>query len=87
MDLFTVLTLTFGVLPCSFVISHDRRLIVHREVTRDPSGAWGVHQLREVFPYNSSPRYLIFDLPQNCTEFRTTLPILLPDGILARHYR
>ena len=70
MDLFTVLTLTFGVLHCLFVISHDRRRIVHWEVTRHPTGAWGVHQLREAFPYDSSPRYPIFD---RATNFNTEM--------------
>jgi hypothetical protein len=30
MDFFTVPTLTFGVLYCFFVISHDRRRILHK---------------------------------------------------------
>ena len=33
MDFFTVPTLTFGVLYCFFVISHDRRKILHFNVT------------------------------------------------------
>jgi putative transposase len=37
MDLFTVPTLTFGALYCFFVISHDRRRILHCNVTRHPT--------------------------------------------------
>jgi len=37
MDFFTVPTLTFGVLYCFFVIAHDRRRILHCNVTRNPS--------------------------------------------------
>jgi putative transposase len=37
MDFFTVPTLTFGVLYCFFVIGHDRRKILHFNVTRNPS--------------------------------------------------
>jgi len=33
MDFFTVPTLTFGVLYCFFVIGHDRRKILHFNVT------------------------------------------------------
>ena len=40
MDFFTVPILTFGVLFCFFVIAHDRRCILHWEVTRHPSDAW-----------------------------------------------
>jgi transposase InsO family protein len=54
-------TLSFGVLYCFFVIAHDRRRIVHCNVTRHPTSAWVVQQLREAFPYDSAPGYLIFD--------------------------
>jgi transposase InsO family protein len=61
MDFFTVPTLTFGVLYCFFVIAHDRRRILHCSVTRHPSSVWVTQQLREAFPYDSAPSYLIFD--------------------------
>jgi putative transposase len=38
MDFFTVPTLTFRVLYCFFVIEHDRRRIVHFNVTEHPTG-------------------------------------------------
>jgi hypothetical protein len=60
MDFFTVPTLTFGVLYCFFVIAHNRRRILHFNVTRHPTSEWIVQQLREVFPCNSAPDYLIF---------------------------
>src|SRR6516225_4900860 len=44
-----------------FVISHDRRRIVHCNVTRHPTSLWIVQQLQEVFPFDSAPRFLIFD--------------------------
>jgi hypothetical protein len=50
MDFFTVPTLTFGVLHCFFVIAHDRRRILHCNVTRHPTSAWVSQQLRETFP-------------------------------------
>jgi len=58
-------TLTFGVLYCFFVISHDRRRFLHWELTRHPTSAWVTPQLREAFPYDSSPKYLIFDRAAN----------------------
>ncbi len=61
MDFFTVPTATFGVLYCFFVIAHDRRRILHVNVTRNPTSFWVAQQLREAFPYCSSHRYLIFD--------------------------
>jgi putative transposase len=65
MDFFTVPTLSFGVLYCFFVIAHDRRRVLHCNVTRHPTGAWVSQQLRETFPYDSAPRYLIFDRGTN----------------------
>jgi transposase InsO family protein len=61
MDFFTVPTLTFGVLYCFFVIAHDRRRILHCNVTKHPTSAWVIQQLREAFPYDAAPGYLIFD--------------------------
>jgi transposase InsO family protein len=61
MDFFTVPTLTFSVLYGFFVISHDRRRILHFNVTKHPTSLWVVQQLREAFPFESAPRFLIFD--------------------------
>jgi transposase InsO family protein len=61
MDFFTVPTITFGVLYCFFVISHDPRRILHFNVSRHPTSLWTVQQLREAFPFGSAPRFLIFD--------------------------
>jgi len=61
MDFFTVPTLTFGVLYCFFVIAHDRRRILQCHVTGHPTSAWVIQQLREAFPYDSAPGYMIFD--------------------------
>ncbi len=61
MDFFTVPTFTFSVLYCFFVIAHNRRRILHCNVTRYPTSAWVSQQLREAFPYNSAPKYLILD--------------------------
>jgi transposase InsO family protein len=68
MDFFTVPTLTFSVLYCFFVIAHDRRRILHFNVTRHPGTVWVIQQLREAFPYDSAPRYLIFDRATNFNE-------------------
>jgi transposase InsO family protein len=61
MDFFTVPTVTFRLLYCFFVISHDRRQILHFNVTRHPSSAWVIQQLREAFPFEAGSRFLIFD--------------------------
>jgi len=61
MDFFTVPTITFSALYCFFVISHDRRRILHFNVTKHPTSSWIIQQLREAFPFGSAPRFLIID--------------------------
>ena len=61
MDFFTVPTVTFRVLYCFFVISHGRRKILHFNTTQHPTSAWIAQQVREAFPEDAVPRYLIFD--------------------------
>src|SRR6266478_1951976 len=61
MDFFTVPTITFGTLYCFFVISHDRRCILHFNVTKHPTSSWIIQQLREAFPFATAPRLLIHD--------------------------
>ncbi len=65
MDFFTVPTITFGVVYCFFVIAHDRRRILHFNVTKHPTSLWVVQQLREAFPFGSAPRFLLFDRDGN----------------------
>jgi len=61
MDFFTVPTATFRVLSVFLVLSHDRRRIVHFNVTEHPTEDWTAQQIREAFPWDEAPRYLIRD--------------------------
>src|SRR5213595_116070 len=60
-DLFTVPTLRFQFLYVFLVLAHDRRRILHFGVTAHPTAAWTAQQLREAFPWDSAPRYLLRD--------------------------
>jgi putative transposase len=60
-DFFTVPTVTFRVLFVFVVLSHDRRRIVHLNVTAHPTAAWTAQQLREAFPWDTAPRFVIRD--------------------------
>ena len=44
-----------------FVIEHGRRHILHFNATYNPTSAWVIQQLREAFPYDTAPRYFVFD--------------------------
>ena len=61
MDFFTVPTASLRVLYCWFVIHHERRRIVHFNAAFNPSADWVIQQLREAFPFDTAPTYLIFD--------------------------
>ncbi len=60
-DFLTVPTVRFQILYVFLVLAHERRRIVHFAVTRHPTAEWTVQQLREAFPWDSSPRYLLRD--------------------------
>jgi putative transposase len=50
------------------VIAHDRRRILGCNVTKHPTSAWVIQQLREAFPYDQLPGYLIFDRATNFNQ-------------------
>ena len=60
-DFFTVPTIRFQVLYVFLVLAHDRRRIVHFNVTAHPTAEWTGQQLREAFPFEQIPRYLLRD--------------------------
>jgi putative transposase len=60
-DFFFVPTLTYRLL-CAFVIlRHDRRALVHINVTDHPTAVWTTQQIIEAFPDDSAPRLLLRD--------------------------
>ena len=61
MDFFVVPTVRFQLLYVWFVIGHGRRPVVHFNVAANPTARWVIQQLREAFPDESAPRYLLYD--------------------------
>src|SRR5919106_91320 len=60
-DFFTVPTIRFQILYVFLVLAHERRRIVHFGVTAHPTAEWTAQQLREAFPWETAPRYLLRD--------------------------
>jgi transposase InsO family protein len=60
-DFFTVPTIRFQVLYVFLILAHDRRRIVHFNVTSHPTAEWTGQQLRNAFPFDQFPRYLLRD--------------------------
>jgi putative transposase len=60
-DFFMVPTATFRVLFVFVVLSHARRRVLHFRVTEHPTQEWAMQQIREAFPWQQVPRYLLRD--------------------------
>jgi len=60
-DFFTVPTATFRILYVFIVLSHDRRQVVHFNVTEHPTTQWTAQQIVEAFPFDTAPGYLLRD--------------------------
>jgi hypothetical protein len=60
-DCFVVPTVTYRLLFVLVILAHDRRRIVHVAVTHHPTAAWTAQQLRNAFPEDHAPRYLLHD--------------------------
>jgi putative transposase len=60
-DFFTIPTINFRVLYSFIVLLHERRKIVHFNVTEHPTAEWTAQQVIEAFPEDTAPRYLLRD--------------------------
>jgi putative transposase len=60
-DFFVAVTANFRLLYVFVVIEHGTRRLLHWNVTRHPSAAWTLQQLREVAGLESRHRFLIHD--------------------------
>jgi putative transposase len=60
-DFFVVPAVTFRILYVFLVLAHDRRRVIHFNVTEHPTAEWTAAQLAQAFPWNKAPRYLLRD--------------------------
>jgi putative transposase len=60
-DFFTVPTITMRVLFVLIVLEHDRRKLLHFNVTEHPTGAWTAQQIIEAFADREAAHYFIRD--------------------------
>jgi putative transposase len=61
MDFFVVPTVTYKVLFVLVILAHERRRVVHGNVTEHPTAAWTAQQVVDAFPWDEAPRYLLRD--------------------------
>ena len=82
-DFFTVPTATFGVLFGFLVLAHDRRRVLHFNVTANPSAEWTARQVLQAFPDATAPRYLVRDRDRIYGgQFRHMLEILGVEAVV-----
>jgi transposase InsO family protein len=60
-DFFVVPTATCRLLFVLILLAHDRRRIVHIAVTAHPTATWTGQQVRDAFPWDEAPRFLLHD--------------------------
>ena len=60
-DFLVVPTVRNQVLFVFLVLAHDRRRVLHFNVTAYPTAEWTAQQVAEAFPWDSAPRFLLRD--------------------------
>jgi putative transposase len=76
-DFFTVHTVWFEILFVFIVLAHDRRRVVHFNVTAHPTVGWTAQQMLEAFPFDTAPKYLLRDRDRIYgQEFRKQVEIM-----------
>src|SRR5919198_1391898 len=61
LDFFIVPTVMCRVLFVLVMLAHERRRIIHFNVTEHPTAAWTAQQVVEAFPWDEAPRSLLRD--------------------------
>jgi putative transposase len=60
-DFFVVPTAIYRLLFVLVILAHERRRVVHLAVTDRPTATWTAQQLRNAFPGEACPSYLLHD--------------------------
>jgi Integrase core domain len=60
-DMFVVVTARFRILYALLVLGHERRKVIHFDVSQNPTQGWLARQITEAFPWDTAPRFLLRD--------------------------
>jgi transposase InsO family protein len=61
MDFFVVPTVTCRLLYVLVIMTHERRKVIHLNITEAPTAEWTAQQVVNAFPYETAPEYLLRD--------------------------
>jgi hypothetical protein len=82
-EFFVVPTATCRLLFVLVILAHERRRVVHIAVTDHPTQPRGrAQQLREAFPWNAAPRYVVHDRDAAFCAWTTTAAAMGIEEIL-----
>ena len=81
-DFFVVPTATCRLLFVLVILAHKRRRVAHVAVTEHPTAAWTVQQLREAFPWDDAPRFLVRDRDRAFDAWANTAKAMGIDEVL-----
>jgi hypothetical protein len=81
-DFFVVPTATCRLLFALVCLAHARRRVVQVAVTDHPTAAWTAQQLREAFPLDQAPRFLVRDRDHAFEGWTDTAKAMGIDSIL-----
>jgi hypothetical protein len=61
LDFFVVPTATHKLLFVLLILAHERRRVVHFNITEHPTAQWTAQQVVDAFPWDEAPRDLLRD--------------------------
>ena len=83
-DMFVVVTATFQLLYALIVLGHERRTIIHFDVTQNPTQGWLARQITEAFAWDTAPRFLLRDRDASYGQtFRNRVQAMAIDEVVA----
>ena len=64
----TMVMARFGILCILVALGHDRRRVLHLNVTGHPSAEWTAGQIVQASPWDTPPHHLLRDRDSICGE-------------------
>jgi putative transposase len=79
-------TATYRLLFVLVILTHERRRVAHVAITDHPTAAWTAQQLRNAFPHEECPAYLLHDRDGAFTGIAGTLAAMqIQEVVTAPH--
>ena len=77
-----VVTERFQLLYALVVLGHERRKVIHFDVTQKPTQSWLARQITEAFPWDTAPRFLLRDATLRIGTFRDDIQAMAIEEVV-----